>query len=47
MATMPPHWAELVKSLAAISIYTEKQVGTWQLIPDIKTDNGDFEEIRP
>jgi hypothetical protein len=39
---VPPHWAELVTSLAAIPIYTEKQVGTWQSIPDIQTDNGDF-----
>jgi hypothetical protein len=42
MVTVPPHWAELFKSLAAIPVYTEKQVGTWQSIPDIKTDNGDF-----
>ncbi len=37
-----PHWAELVNSLAAIPIYTEKQVGNQQLIPDIETDDGDF-----
>ncbi len=36
-ATVPPHWAELVQSLAAIPVYTEKQVGTWQSIPDIET----------
>jgi hypothetical protein len=41
-ATVPPHWAELVQSSAAIPVYTEKQVGTWQLIPDIETDDGDF-----
>ncbi len=39
---MPPHWAELVKLLAAIPVYTEKQVGTWQSIPDIETDDGNF-----
>ncbi len=39
---MPPHWVELVTSLAAIPIYTEKQVGTWQPIPDIQMDDGDF-----
>ncbi len=41
-ATAPPHWAELVKLLAAIPVHTEKQFGTWQSIPDIKTDDGDF-----
>jgi hypothetical protein len=41
-ATVPPHWAELVSSLIAIPIYTEKQVGTWQLIPDIEAEDGDF-----
>ncbi len=39
---MPPHWAEIVKLLAAIPVYTEKQVGTWQSIPDIETDDGNF-----
>jgi hypothetical protein len=28
--------------LAAIPIYTEKHVGTWQSIPDIQEDDGDF-----
>ncbi len=28
--------------MAAITIYTERQVGTWQSIPDIQTDDGDF-----
>ncbi len=37
-----PHWAELVNSLGAIPIHTEKQVRTWQLIQDIETDDGDF-----
>ncbi len=41
---MPPHWAELVNSLASIPIYTEKQVGTWQLNPDIEMDDGDFSD---
>ncbi len=39
---VPPHWAELVNFFAAIPIYTEKQVGIWQSIPDIETDDGDF-----
>ncbi len=43
-ATVPPHchWDELVSLLTAIPIYTEKQVGTWQLIPDIEAEDGDF-----
>ncbi len=28
--------------MAAIPIYTEKQVGTWQSISDTQTDDGDF-----
>jgi hypothetical protein len=35
---VPPHWAELVSLLTNIPIYTEKQVGTWQLIPDIEAE---------
>jgi hypothetical protein len=41
-ATAPPHWAELVSLLTNIPIYTEKQDGTWQLIPDIEAENSDF-----
>jgi hypothetical protein len=41
-ATVAPHWAELVTSSTNIPIYTEKQVGTWQLIPDIEAEDGDF-----
>jgi hypothetical protein len=39
---VPPHWAELVDSLNDIPIYTEKQVETWQFIPDIEAEDGDF-----
>jgi len=40
--TVPPHWADLVRSSATIQMYTEKQVGTWQSIPDLETEQGDF-----
>ena len=40
--TVPPHWAHLVRSCATIQMYTEKQVGTWQSIPDLETEQGDF-----
>jgi hypothetical protein len=36
--TVPPHWAELVHSSATIEMYTEKQIGTWQSIPDTKSN---------
>jgi hypothetical protein len=39
---VPPHCAELVSLSTAIPIYIEKQVGTWQLIPDIEAEDGDF-----
>jgi hypothetical protein len=41
-ATVPPHWADFVRSSAMIEMYTEKQIGTWQLILDIKIEQGDF-----
>jgi hypothetical protein len=40
--TVPLHWADLVRSSAMIQMYTEKQVGTWQSIPDLETEQGDF-----
>jgi hypothetical protein len=39
---VPPHWADLVRSSAMIQMYTEKQVETWQSIPDLETEQGDF-----
>ena len=40
--TVPSHWADLVHSSATIQMYTERQVGTWQSIPDIEIEQGDF-----
>jgi hypothetical protein len=39
---VPPHWVDLVRSSATIQMYTEKQVGTWQSILDLETEQGDF-----
>jgi hypothetical protein len=39
---VPDHWSELVSSSTDIPIYNEKQVGTWQLIPDIEAEDSDF-----
>jgi hypothetical protein len=40
--TVPPHWADLVRSPATIQMYTEKQVGTWQSILNLEIEKGDF-----
>jgi hypothetical protein len=40
--TVPPHWADLVHSLATIQTYTERQIGTWQLLPEIEREEGNF-----
>ncbi len=37
-----PHWADLVRSSAMIQMYTEMQVGTWQTIPNLEIEKGDF-----
>jgi hypothetical protein len=40
--TVPPHWAGLVCSSATNQMYTEKQVGTWQPIPNLETEKRNF-----
>ncbi len=40
--TVPLHWADLVCSLATIQTYTECQVGTWQSLPEIEREEGNF-----
>ncbi len=44
--TVPPHWADLMRSLATIQTYTEHQVGTWQLLPEIEREEGNFSGIQ-
>jgi hypothetical protein len=41
-ATVPPHWAELVEASSHLEVYTERQVGTWQSLPELNVDLGDF-----
>ncbi len=41
-ATVPPHWAELVKISSTIKLYTEWQVGTWQTLSELDAEIGDF-----
>jgi hypothetical protein len=40
--TVPPHWAELVHSSAEIQLYTKHQATTWQLLPELDKEVGDF-----
>jgi hypothetical protein len=39
---VPPHWAELVRSSAEVQLYTEHQVSTWQSLPEVENELGDF-----
>jgi len=47
--TVPPHWAELVRSSADVQLYTEGQTTTWQSLPDLDKEPGDFlhEQVQP
>jgi hypothetical protein len=41
-AAVPPHWADLVEASSQLELYTERQVGTWQSLPELDVDLGDF-----
>jgi hypothetical protein len=41
-AGVPLHWAELVKASSHLEVNTERQVGTWQSLPELEIDPGDF-----
>ncbi len=41
-ATIPPYWADLVCASSKLHIHTKKQVDTWQSLPELIPDNGDF-----
>ncbi len=41
-ATVHPHWSELVRASSTIALYTEREVGTWQSIPELDVEPGDF-----
>jgi hypothetical protein len=41
-AAVPLHWPQLVESSACIEVYTEHQVDTWQSLPELAVDPGDF-----
>jgi hypothetical protein len=41
-ATVPPHWAELVRASSTFALYTESEVGKWQSCPELDIDPEDF-----
>ena len=41
-AAVPPHWAELVEASSHLEVYTEWRAGTWQSLPELNVDPGDF-----
>jgi hypothetical protein len=41
-ATVPPHWAKLVRASSTIALYTKHKFGTWQSIPELNFELGDF-----
>jgi len=41
-AEVPLHWAKLVKTSSHLEVHTERQVGTWQSLPELRIDPGDF-----
>ncbi len=42
----PPFWAELVCASTKLHIYTKRQVDTWQSLPEITLEIGDFTSER-
>jgi hypothetical protein len=41
-ADVPPHWTQLVEASSHHEVHTERQVGTWQSLPELEIDPGDF-----
>jgi hypothetical protein len=42
IATVPPHWADLVHASLILHVYIKRQVDTWQSFPEPFPENGDF-----
>ncbi len=40
--TIPPFWAELVSASSKLHVYTEQQIDTWQSLPELMPEDGDF-----
>jgi hypothetical protein len=41
-ATIPLFWAELVSASSKLHIYTKQQIDTWQSLPELTPEDGDF-----
>jgi hypothetical protein len=41
-ATVPNHWAKLLRAFSKIALYTELKVGTLQSLPKLDVEPGDF-----
>jgi hypothetical protein len=41
-ATIPPYWADLICASSKFHVYTKRQVDTWQSLPELIPENGDF-----
>ncbi len=41
-ADVPLHWAQSVEASSHLEVHTERQVGTWQSLPELEIDPGDF-----
>jgi hypothetical protein len=41
-ATIPSYWADLVRASSKLHVYTKRQVDTWQSLPELIPENGDF-----
>ncbi len=41
-AIIPPYLADLVRASSKLHVYTERQIDTWQSLPEIIPENGDF-----
>ena len=39
---VPPHWAQLIEASSHLEVQTGRQVGTWQSLPELEIDSGDF-----
>ncbi len=39
---VPPFWVELVRASSKLHVYTKRQVDTWQSLPELTPEIGDF-----
>ncbi len=39
---VPPFWAQLVRTSSNLHVYTERQIDTWQSLPELTPEIGEF-----